>query len=55
MATLGMSKETRVLHTRATLGTMQTVWVKVLVQPDLALFIIADIENWKIHVRSISP
>ena len=54
-AALGSSEVTRLLNARATLWTVQASWMKVLAQPDLAQRIVANVENWKIHVPSVVP
>src|SRR5713226_1066404 len=51
MATAGSPEATRVLHTRSTLRTAQSLWVKIFSQPNLAQRVVAYVENWKIHVR----
>ncbi len=55
MATAGSSEDPCLLHTRSTLRTAQSLWVKIFSQPDLAQRVVAYIENRKVHVRSVSP
>ncbi len=55
MATACSPEATCVLDARSTLWTAQTLWMKVLSQPDLAKLVVAYVENWKIHVISVSP
>ena len=46
----GSPKVPGVLHAGAALGTMQTAWMKILSQPARAKFIVAYVENRKVHV-----
>ena len=53
MATAGLPEAPCPLDTRSAGGTAQTFRVKVLAQPHLTQLVIADVENRKIHSRSV--
>jgi hypothetical protein len=53
MTTVGSAEDVRLLHTRSTLRTAQSLWVKIFSQPDIATLDVADVENWKIQVRDV--
>ena len=43
------AKEAGVGARRVAVGALQPVWMEVLLQPDDALLIIEEVDNWKVH------